>query len=287
MLRSYDQLMAESRLARADARILLAHVLQKEKSWLIAHGDEVVPKDVSDRVENLFFKRRNGEPIAYLLGVKEFYGRGFGVGPGVLIPRPETELLVDWGVQILRSNTSKRNLTALDLGCGSGCIGLSLALEAKRLGLTLDQITLVDLAPEAIAFSERNARELGVLQLPHTGLTVLQGSWFAPLDPSQRFDLIVSNPPYIRLGDPHLVQGDLRFEPSQALSSGESGLQALAQISAEAMTFLKPEGRLLLEHGYDQAEALQALLREHGYLNIETRLDLSGQARVSAGSKPS
>jgi release factor glutamine methyltransferase len=284
--KSYDQLMAESRLARAEARVLLAHVLQRGKSWLMAHGDEIVPEDVSVRVQDLFLKRRNGEPIAYLLGVKEFYGRSFRVGPGVLIPRPETELLVDWGLEVLHSNSSNRNFTALDLGCGSGCIGLSLALEAEQLGLPLDQITLVDLAPEAITFSQRNALELGVLQLASTGLTVLQGSWFAPFDPSQRFDLIVSNPPYIRLGDPHLVQGDLRFEPAQALSSGESGLQAMAQIIAEAMAFLKPEGRLLLEHGYDQAEALQALLREHGYLNIETRPDLSGHARISAGSKP-
>ncbi len=284
--RSYDALIADSRLARSEARILLAGVLQKEYTWLLAHGDENAPDEVAVKALALFHRRQKGEPIAYLTGSKEFYGRSFRVGPGVLIPRPETELLVDWGLEVLRTEVSSPALTALDLGCGSGCVGLSLALEARQLGLALAQMTLVDLTPEAIICTQRNASQLGVLQLAGTTLNILQGNWFDPIHPSQRFDLIISNPPYIPLSDPHLSQGDLRFEPSQALSSGETGLQAMTQIISGATRFLKPSGRLLLEHGYDQARAIQTLLREHGYLNLETRADLAGHARVSAGFRP-
>ncbi len=283
--RSYDELMVESLLSRVEARVLLAHVLRKDRSWLLAHGDETAPIEVSIAAQALYLRRRNGEPMSYLLAAKEFYGRSFSVGPGVLIPRPETELLVDWGLELLRADPTNLDFCALDLGCGSGCVGLSLALEAERLGLALAQMTLVDLSPEALAFTRRNVLQLSAFQLSGLKVNILQGSWFDPIDPSLRFDLIVSNPPYIRLGDPHLSQGDLRFEPTQALSSGVSGLQAMTQIIAEATTFLKPSGRLLLEHGYDQAEAIQTLFSEHGYLNIETRVDLAGHARVSAGRK--
>lgn len=283
--KSYDCLISDSLLPRNEARALLAHVLSKDKSWVIAHGDETGPEEVSRPIQLLFLRRRNGEPMAYLLGAKEFYGRSFSVGPGVLIPRPETELMVDWALEVLRAGVSDRASMALDLGCGTGCIGLSLALEAERLGLALAQLTLVDCAPEAIEFTQRNTKQLSVHKLSRTSVNIVQGSWFDPIDPSLRFDLIVSNPPYIRLGDAHLSQGDLRFEPPHALSSGESGLQAVKQIITEAAGFLQPSGRLLLEHGYDQAVAIRTLFQEHGYISIETRADLAGHDRVSAGRK--
>jgi release factor glutamine methyltransferase len=285
--KTYDDLVRDSSLSRAEARLLLAHVVQKDKTWLIAHGAEDASEDQCKRVLELYAKRRNGSPVAYLLGWKEFYGHRFAVGPQVLIPRPETELLVEWGVEVLGNKSlGPADLSALDLGCGSGCIGISLALEARRLGMPLLEITLADFSTDALAYTERNAAALGLLDTSAIRVSFKQGSWLGAIDPASRFDVIMSNPPYIRLGDPHLIQGDLRFEPEQALSSGPSGLQALTEIIATAGAFLKPEGRLLLEHGYDQAETVQALLRKHGYVDIETRRDLAAIPRATAGRKP-
>ena len=284
---TYDLLVSTSQLIRSEARLLLAHCLEKDKTWLLAHGDELASSACIEQARALFFRRLSGEPIAYVLGCKEFYGRSFKVGPGVLIPRPETELLVDWGLEALATRSPLDSIAALDLGCGSGCLGLSLTLEARQRGMGLAEITLSDASVDALQFTQHNASALGALQSPEVKLSLKQGHWLSCIDATARFDLIVSNPPYIRLNDAHLTQGDLRFEPKDALSSGDSGLQALTEIIAKASAFLKPGAKLLLEHGYDQAEAVQAMLQEHGYLEIETRLDLSGIKRATGGAKAS
>jgi release factor glutamine methyltransferase len=265
-----------------EARVLLAHLLRKDKTWLIAHGEEEASAEVCCHAGALFDQRRSGQPIAYIVGEREFYGRSFRVGSGVLIPRPETELLVDWGLEALQARKDAP-LEVLELGCGSGCVGLTLALEADRLQLDVKHLTLTDQSSEAIAYSQDNALQLGAQELVGIKLIFLRGSWFDPVDPGLRYDLIVSNPPYIRADDGHLLQGDLRFEPSGALSSGSSGLEALSQIIATARWFLKSKGLLLLEHGFDQAESVQMLLSQHGYLDIQTRRDLAGHPRISAG----
>jgi release factor glutamine methyltransferase len=285
VIKSYDQLISESQVSRVEARLLLAYVLKKDKSWLLAHGDEKAPQELAKVAQSLFEKRRRGEPIAYLLGSKEFYGRDFSVGPGILIPRPETEHLLEWGLEVLAANVSDPVLVALDLGCGSGCIGLSLALEAAKNCPNLCQVTLTDLAPEALSFARRNALQLGLLDKDlATQLTFLQGSWFEALPPGMRFNLILSNPPYIKEDDAHLSEGDLRYEPAHALSSGKSGLQAIEEIIEVAPQFLNSKGWLVLEHGFDQADPVQALFRQHGYVSIESRRDLAGHFRLSAGS---
>jgi release factor glutamine methyltransferase len=282
---NYDQLVSSSQLARSEARLLLAHLLKKDKTWLLAHGDEPASIACIEQARALFLRRQNGEPIAYLLGSKEFYGRNFEVGPGVLIPRPETELLVDWGIEALQARGLVDSMAALDLGCGSGCLGLSLALEAVQRDVDLAEITLSDLSADALQFTHRNASALGAIRCHELTVNLRLGHWLSCIDPAARFDLILSNPPYIRLSDQHLREGDLRFEPTSALSSGESGLHALIEIIAEARNFLKPGAKLLLEHGYDQAEAVRDLLSEHGYVDIETRQDLSGIERATGGAK--
>jgi release factor glutamine methyltransferase len=282
---TFDQLIEGSRLPRVEGRLLLAHLLRKDKTWVMGHGGEETSEEICSQVESLFQQRRLGRPIAYLLGEQEFYGRSFLVGPGVLIPRPETEHLVDWALEVLKAK-NHADLDVLDLGCGSGCVGLTLALEASRLKLGVKQVTLTDLEPRALAYARGNAARLGVDALGELKLQFLAGSWFQLVNPALRYDLIVSNPPYIRADDRHLSQGDLRFEPPAALSSGASGLEALSHIIATAPLFLKPHGQLLLEHGFDQAESVQTLLFQHGYVELKTQRDLAGHPRISGGIRP-
>lgn len=283
---SYDRLMADSGLERSEARLLLGHVTGRSKSWLIARGNEIPDAAQARQAGALFSRRRAGEPVAYLLGEREFYAHRFHVGPGVLIPRPETEMLVEWGVEFLQTASPPQPLRALDLGCGSGCIGLSLALEAHRLGLGLTALTQTDIATEALAFTRRNAVELGVTAWPGFAYECLQGSWFEALSPGRQFDLILSNPPYIRSDDAHLQQGDLRFEPPHALVSGASGLRAIEEIARYAVDFLRPGGALMLEHGFDQAESVRAILRDRGFQAVATRQDLAGHPRLTGGCQP-
>ena len=282
---TFDQLIEGSRLPRVEGRLLLAQLLRQDKTWLVGHGGEEASAQVCLEVETLFHQRRLGRPIAYLLGEREFYGRSFLVGPGVLIPRPETELLVDRALEVLQAKKDA-DLDVLDLGCGSGCVGLTLALEARRLKLGVKQLTLTDLQSRALAYARDNAARLGVDALGELKLQFLAGSWFQPVNPGLRYDLIVSNPPYIRADDEHLSQGDLRFEPPGALSSGASGLEALSHIIACAPLFLKPNGQLMLEHGFDQAESVQTLLFQHGYVDLKTERDLAGHPRISGGIRP-
>lgn len=250
----------------ADARRLLAHSLGCSHAWLAAHGEVPLSRAQADGFADLVARRAEGWPVAYLTGSREFYGRSFAVAPGVLIPRPETELLVELALAQAAGVDAPR---LLDLGCGCGCIAITLVRELPRA-----EVTAVDVSAQALALAARNAASHGA------ALRLLASDWFASLC-GERFDLIVSNPPYVAEGDPHLA--DLRFEPRLALVAAEQGLAAIRRIVAGAKKHLVAGGALLLEHGYDQAGAVRELLAEAGYADIEQRADLAGILRVSRG----
>jgi len=258
----------EKREARLEARVLAAFAWKVTPAWLIAH-DRDTPTDAQIAAADALLTRRlAGEPIAYLVGAREFYGRPFEVSPAVLIPRPDTELLVELA---LAHAPPGQAVEVLDLGTGSGCIAVTLALERP-----LAQVTALDRSPAALAVAQRNAARLDA------HVEFLSSDWFAALG-GRRFDLIVGNPPYIAAGDPHLGRGDIRFEPLAALAAGGDGLDDLRRLTATAGAHLKPGGALLLEHGYNQADAVQALLRASGFQRPRSWTDLSGIRRVSGG----
>jgi release factor glutamine methyltransferase len=257
---------ARARIAPAEARLLLVHLLQHSTAWLEAHRDEPVVEAIEQQMSALVGRRSAGEPMAYLLGVREFYGRDFAVTPDVLIPRPETELLVDIAKEKVGVGGTA---SILDLGTGSGCIAITLALE-----LSQTQVTAADVSSAALAVARNNAARLGA----HVAL--YESDWFATL-PIQAFDLIVANPPYVAAGDPHLSQGDLRFEPQGALTDHADGLAALRHIIAHAPAWLSPQGWFYCEHGYDQAKAVRDLLQAAGFQDIEQHRDLAGIVRCS------
>lgn len=259
---------ARTRIAMAEARHLLCHVLDRSHAWLAAHGDEALAATAATRFADLLGRRVEGEPIAYLVGSREFYGRSFAVTPGVLIPRPETELLVDLGIAKHGARSAPR---ILDLGAGSGCLAVTLALEIPTA-----RVTATELSPAALLLARRNAREL------KAAVRVIESDWFSALA-AEGFDLIVANPPYIAEHDPHLSVGDLRFEPGLALSSGPDGLSAIRTIILQAPGHLSPGGWLFIEHGHDQAEAVAALLEAADFCDIEQHQDLAGILRVSGG----
>ena len=305
---SIDDLIRHSQLPRAEARRLLASLTGQPLTWFMAHGDDPADPDTTTRFQALAERRRAGEPLAYLLGQQEFYGRPFTVSPAVLIPRADTETLVETALEqllLLRQQRRTVPLSLLELGTGSGIIAITLALEAPDT-----EVHAVERSPEALAMAQRNAKALGAHRIHwHAGswwqalanatdsheatentataaqttspITARQGHPTEP--PARRFDLIVSNPPYIAANDHHLQQGDLRFEPPQALAAGPDGLDDLRIIIGGAPTHLNPGGWLLLEHGYDQEAPVQALLRDAGFADVFTRRDLAGQPRVSGG----
>lgn len=315
---SLDDLIRHSQLPRAEARRLLAYLTGQPLTWFMAHGDDPAAPNIAARFQALAERRRAGEPLAYLLGQQEFYGRPFAVSPAVLIPRADTETLVETALEqlaLLRqqqrtvdvpgaeapalvsppaqthtcqgqssadaqaplSETSSRPahppLSLLELGSGSGIIAITLALEAPDT-----EVHAVERSPEALAVARQNAKALGADHIHWHA-----GSWWQALASPRRFDLIVSNPPYIAANDHHLQQGDLRFEPPQALAAGPDGLDDLRIIIGGAPAHLTPGGWLLLEHGYDQEAPVQALLRNAGFADVFTRRDLAGQPRVSGG----
>ena len=242
----------------------------------MAHGDDPADPDIAARFQALAERRRAGEPLAYLLGQQEFYGRPFAVSPAVLIPRADTETLVETALEqltLLRQQRRAVPLSLLELGTGSGIIAITLALEAPDT-----EVHAVERSPEALAMAQQNAKALGADRIHWHA-----GSWWQALASPRHFDLIVSNPPYIAAGDHHLQQGDLRFEPPQALAAGPDGLDDLRIIIGGAPAHLSPGGWLLLEHGYDQEAPVQALLRDAGFAEVFTRRDLAGQPRVSGG----
>lgn len=252
-----------------EARMLLEHVLELTHAQLLARRERALQPDERERFLELVARRRAGEPVAYLIGWREFYGRRFAVDASVLIPRPETELLVD---EALRTLAPERPTEVLDLGTGSGCIAITLALERPRW-----RLTAAERSAPALALARRNAGALGA-----ENVAFVRGDWFAPLADA-RFDLIVSNPPYVADGAPHLDEGDLRFEPRTALRAGPDGLDAIRTIVAEAPRYLRPGGWLLFEHGFDQAPACRALLEQAGFEAIATAADLAELPRVTRG----
>ena len=271
-----DDLIRHSQLPRAEARRLLASLTGQPLTWFMAHGDDPADPDIATRFQTLAERRRAGEPLAYLLGQQEFYGRPFAVSPAVLIPRADTETLVETALEQLTRLHRQRcavPLSLLELGTGSGIIAITLALEAPDT-----DVHAVERSPEALTVAQQNAKTLGADRIHWH-----PGSWWQALASPRRFDLIVSNPPYIAANDHHLQQGDLRFEPPQALAAGPDGLDDLRIIIGGAPAHLNPGGWLLLEHGYDQEAPVQALLRDAGFADVFTRRDLAGQPRVSGG----
>ncbi|MCM5680756.1 peptide chain release factor N(5)-glutamine methyltransferase [Schlegelella sp. S2-27] len=260
-------------LERLDAQALLAHVLglppERARAWLLAHDTDLLSTERLTRYAELVQRRSAGEPLAYLVGEKEFFGLCLAVTPAVLVPRPDTETLVEWAIELLQVLPAPR---VVDLGTGSGAIALSL-----KHALPHADVSAVDLSPAALAVARSNGERLG---LP---VRWLQGSWFEPLDAGAPpcFDLIVSNPPYIAQNDPHLAA--LQHEPQLALGSGPDGLDALRQIVAGAAAYLRPGGWLLLEHGHQQDADVRGLLRAAGFDAVSTRLDLAGRPRCTGG----
>lgn len=273
---SWEQLVRASGLTRLEGRVLLAHVSGRRREWLVAHGDESAEAGAAAAFGELARRRRDGEPIAYLTGSREFLGREFRISSAVLIPRPETELLVQTALA-----RAAHGATVLDLGTGSGAIAISLACARTDL-----RVLGSDASPRALAVAARNAQRLAGAALASGRLRLRPGHWWQAPEAHERFDLVVSNPPYVRAGDPHLTQGDLRFEPRQALAGGSDGLAALREIVAGATLRLHDGGCLLLEHGHDQDRAVRALLADAGFVAIVTLVDAAGLPRVTLGQCP-
>lgn len=259
--------LADTDSPRLDAEVLLAHVLGRNRAYLRTWPEREATPEQAQAFHALIERRATGEPIAYLIGEREFWSRNFRVRPGVLIPRPDTELLVELALKRIPTD---RPVNVIDLGTGSGIIAVTLAAERP-----LARVTATDTSPEALAIARKNAAQHEVT------IHFAAGDWFAAVAEDQRFDLVASNPPYIADHDPHLSQGDLRFEPSLALSSGPEGLDALSHIAETARERLTPGGWLLLEHGYDQAPALAECLTAWGYTDIAHHPDLQGHPRVT------
>lgn len=252
-----------------DGPWLLLHVLDKSGSWLISHANEELDNGVQHAFDALVERRAQGEPVAYIIGSQGFWSMELEVTLATLIPRPETERLVELALEHLPLG---RDLRVLDLGTGSGAVALALASERPRA-----LIIATDISAEALAVASGNAQRLGI-----ENVRFVQGSWFEPLG-GETFDVIVSNPPYIEAADPHLGQGDLRFEPEGALASGADGLEAIRQISVGARQCLRAGGWLLFEHGWNQREAARQILESNGYAAVFTALDLERRDRVSGG----
>lgn len=264
-----NQLLLGTATARIEVQCLLQTALNTPRSYLLAHPEHVLDAAQNAAYDALLKRRLQGEPIAHILGEREFYGLNLKVTPATLIPRPETELLVELALQRLPQGRACR---VLDLGTGSGAIALAIGRERADA-----VVVAVDASEAALQVARENARRLGI-----TNVSFLQSDWFAALT-GQHFDLVVSNPPYIAAGDVHLSQGDVRFEPMSALASGVDGLEDIRRIIGQAGAFLESGAWLLLEHGYDQAGQVREILKENNFDEIFSEKDIAGIERVSAG----
>ena len=253
---------------RRDAEILLGHVTGKSRTFILAFGETRLAPEEQAQLDELLARRVHGEPVAHLTGVREFWSLPLFVSSATLIPRPDTECLVEQALARLPVTPCR----ILELGTGTGAIALALASERPDC-----EIVALDLIPDAVALAQRNADYLGM-----RNVTIRQSNWFSALD-AQRFDLIVSNPPYIDAADPHLNQGDVRFEPLTALVAADNGLACLRLLVEEGRAFLAPGGWLLLEHGWQQGAAVRALFDAAGYTQVKTCRDYGGNERLTAG----
>lgn len=255
-----------------DAEVLLAHALECSRTTLIAWPERELGEHEIHRFGVLLLKRMQGIPVAYITGEREFWSLPLKVTEATLIPRPETETLVEF---VLEKTADAGTLEVLEMGTGSGAIACALAVERPGWHLSAS-----DISGEALAVARQNAA-----RLESADIEFIRSNWFDQFD-GRRFDIIVSNPPYVADADPHLQQGDARFEPSSALRSGVDGLDDIRILTTMAGSYLKPDGWLVLEHGYDQREHVRACFEQAGYRRIEQRSDLGGRPRLTAGRKP-
>ncbi|TAG82050.1 MAG: peptide chain release factor N(5)-glutamine methyltransferase [Betaproteobacteria bacterium] len=285
-MRQFITEFASNAVPRLEVRLLLSHVLSRSSAWLAAHDDHEIAPDDESALRLAVSRRAAGEPIAYIIGYREFYSREFKCSPAALIPRPETELLVEqvlaltpapsrggtgWGSGSVDVQPPPR---ILDIGTGTGCIAITLALELPNA-----KVTALDISRDALALARANASALGAK------IEFLESDWFSVIAEDAQFDIIVSNPPYIVPNDPHLFQGDLRFEPWLALQDRGDGLQSYRELAAGAKKHLREGGLLIVEHGYDQGESVPALFREAGFESVEMIRDLAGQPRITRCKK--
>lgn len=270
LVQAREQLTAASSSARLDAELLLAQVLLQPREYLHTWPERELSPAQVEAFNTLIYKRRDGWPIAYLLGHQAFWSLDLLVTPATLIPRPETELLVETVLQLGKHDQAQ---TILDLGTGSGAIALAIARERPHW-----QVHAVDTSSEALDVARNNAQRHQI-----NNVTFHHSNWLSSLPSDLRADIIVSNPPYIAAGDPHLQQGDLRFEPAGALVAGVDGLDAIRIILATCHSHLQANGWLVIEHGYDQATAVQPLFAQHHFKEIQQHPDLAGHVRVTAG----
>lgn len=264
-----QQLAKVSASAHLDAEVLLSYCLNKPRTFLRAWPEHQPTATQTQAYWSLINQRQQGMPVAYLTGVREFWSRPFKVSPAVLIPRPDSELLIELSLNLLAAQTNHK---IIDLGTGSGILAITLAAERPA-----SQVIACDLSPAALSIAQQNATDLAI-----NNIRFVRSDWFAAIDESN-FDLVISNPPYIDQHDPHLQQGDVRFEPAIALISPEQGLQDIRLLADQARQYLKPGGHLLIEHGYDQQTAVQALFKQYNYQQIHTHPDYAGNPRVTSG----
>lgn len=269
---STQKLSKISDTAKLDAEVLLCYVLKKDRSYLVSWPEKEIENAQLLKFQDLVEQRLHGHPVAHLIQQKEFWSLNLQVSPDTLIPRPETELIVE---QILDLNFETENKSLLDLGTGSGAIAIALATEKPQW-----KVTATDSSTEALIIAKNNARQHKIKNIIFS-----MGSWFSAVS-DQQFDIIVCNPPYIAESDPHLSEGDVRFEPSSALISGKDGLEDIRHIIAHAPDHLKPSGMLIIEHGYDQKQAVKRLFEKTGFQHIKQQADLAGMDRSTLGIIP-
>lgn len=278
------ELLNQTSIDKVDAKVLLSHLCQTKLGWpksaLISRDTETLPESFVNQWQDFEIRRANGEPVAYIIGHREFHEIDLLVAPGVLIPRPETELLVDLCIEHLKTiSQGQFPLKLLDLGTGSGAIALAIAHHFKSKGSINLKVTGLDISEDALSIAQKNCSNLDLDE----AVTFMQSSWFEAIPTTDSFDVIVSNPPYIAADDPHLSQGDLRFEPSQALTDHANGLSAYQSIIENAPKYLVRGGLLAFEHGYDQASAIKSLFKEHGFMNVKNIKDYAGLDRITYG----